>query len=42
VRFWDSHVGVPGKKSDLDVSPVERCKVYYKGEVVASPKFGPW
>jgi hypothetical protein len=33
--FWDSHVrvpGVPGEKSHLDVGPVERCRVYYKGE----------
>jgi hypothetical protein len=32
ARFWDSHTGVPGKKSHLDVGPVERCRVYYKGE----------
>jgi len=32
VRFQDSHSGVPGKKSHLDVGPVERCRVYYKGE----------
>jgi len=32
ARFWDSRVGVPGKKSHLDVGPVERCRVYYKGE----------
>jgi len=25
-------LGSPGKKSHLDVSPVERCRVYYKGE----------
>jgi hypothetical protein len=30
--FWDSHSGVPGEKSHLDVGPVERCRVYYKGE----------
>jgi hypothetical protein len=24
--------GVPGKKNYLDIGPVERCKVYYKGE----------
>jgi len=24
--------GVPGEKSHLDVGPVERCRVYYKGE----------
>ncbi len=32
VRFRDSHLGVPGEKSHLDVGPVERCRVYYKGE----------
>jgi len=32
ARFRDSHAGVPGEKSHLDVGPVERCKVYYKGE----------
>jgi hypothetical protein len=26
----------------LDVGPVERCKIYYRGKVVASPKSGPW
>ncbi len=25
-------LGSPGTKSHLDVAPVERCKVYYKGE----------
>jgi hypothetical protein len=25
-------LGSPGTKSHLDVVPVERCKVYYKGE----------
>jgi len=25
-------LGSPGTKSHLDVSPVERCRVYYKGE----------
>ncbi len=25
-------LGSPGTKSHLDVGPVERCKVYYKGE----------
>ncbi len=29
-------------KSHLHVAPVERCRVYYKGKVVVSPKFGPW
>ncbi len=33
ARFRDSRVsGVPGEKSHLDVGPVKRCKVYYKGE----------
>jgi hypothetical protein len=31
-RFRDSHVGVLGQKNHLDVGPVERCRVYYKGE----------
>jgi hypothetical protein len=26
------NVGSPGTKSHLDVAPVERCRVYYKGE----------
>jgi hypothetical protein len=30
--FRDSHAGVLGEKSHLDVGPVERSKVYYKGE----------
>jgi hypothetical protein len=32
ARFRDSHPGVPREKSHLDVGPVERCRVYYKGE----------
>jgi hypothetical protein len=32
AQFRDSHAGVPGEKSHLDVGPVERCRVYYKGE----------
>ncbi len=32
ARFRDSHEGVSGEKSHLDVGPVERCRVYYKGE----------
>jgi len=32
AQFRDSHSGVPGEKSHLDVGPVERCRVYYKGE----------
>ncbi len=30
--FWDSHSGILGEKSHLDVGPVERSRVYYKGE----------
>jgi len=32
VRFRDSHPGVPREKNHLDVGPMERCRVYYKGE----------
>jgi hypothetical protein len=32
ARFRDSHLGVLGEKSHLDVGHVERCRVYYKGE----------
>ncbi len=32
ARFRDSHSGVSGEKSHLDVGLVERSKVYYKGE----------
>jgi len=32
ARFRDSHAGVPGEKSHLDVGPVERCRVYYNGQ----------
>jgi len=32
VQFRDSHSEVLGEKSHLDVGPMERCKVYYKGE----------
>jgi hypothetical protein len=32
--------GSPGTKCHLDVSLVERHKVYYRGKVVASPKSG--
>jgi hypothetical protein len=32
----------PETKCHLDVGLVERHKVYYRGKVVASPKFGPW
>jgi hypothetical protein len=32
ARFRNSHAGVPRKKNHLDVGPMERCRVYYKGE----------
>jgi len=32
ARFRDSHSGVPGEKSHLDVSSMASHKVYYKGE----------
>jgi len=32
ARFRDSHSAVPGEKNHLDVGPMERCRVYYKGE----------
>jgi len=32
ARFRDSHARISGGKSHLDVGPVERCRVYYKGE----------
>jgi len=32
TRFQDSHSGFPGEQSHLDVGPVERCRVYCKGE----------
>ncbi len=31
-EFWDSPLGSPETKSHLDVAPMGRCKVYYKGE----------
>ncbi len=34
-------LGSPGTKSDLDVAPVERHKIYYKGEGGGFPKSGP-
>jgi len=40
--FRDFHVGVPGEKSHLDVGPVKRSRVYYKGEGGGFPKFGLW
>jgi len=51
AKLWGSKVagvpvgailGVPEEKSHLDVGPMERSRVYYKGKVVASPKSGPW
>jgi len=35
-------LGSPETKCHLDVGLVKRHRVYYKGKVVASPKFGPW
>jgi hypothetical protein len=32
ARFWDSHSGVSGEKSHLDVGSVASHRVYYKGE----------
>jgi len=32
ARFWDSHLGVPGEKSHLDVGSMASHKVYHKGE----------
>ncbi len=32
AQFWNFHSGVLGQKNHLDVGPVERCRVYYKGE----------
>jgi hypothetical protein len=29
-------------KIHLDVGPIKRREIYYRGKVVASPKFGPW
>jgi hypothetical protein len=31
-EFQDSHLGIPGKKCHLDVSLMEKHKIYYKGE----------
>jgi len=38
VGFQDSHAGVLGEKSHLDVGPMERSKVYYKGEGAGFPQ----
>jgi hypothetical protein len=32
VRILGLTLGSPGTKCHLDVAPVERCKIYYKGE----------
>jgi hypothetical protein len=31
-RFRNSQSGSPGTKNHLDVGPMKRCRVYYKGE----------
>jgi len=36
--FRDSHSRVPGEKSHSDVGPVERSRVYYKGEGSGFPQ----
>jgi len=36
--IWESQ----DKKNHLDVGPMERCKVYYKGEGGGFPKSRPW
>ncbi len=38
ARFQDSHTGVSGEKSHLDVGPVERSRVYYNGEGGSFPQ----
>jgi hypothetical protein len=40
--FRDSHAGVPREKSHLDVGPVERDRIYYKGEGAGFPKGVRW
>jgi hypothetical protein len=37
IPIWESR-----DKMSFGCAHVERCRVYYKGKVVASPKFGPW
>jgi len=37
-QFRDSNLGVPGKKSHLDVVPTERCREYYMGEGGGFPR----
>jgi hypothetical protein len=34
--------GSPKTKSHLDVAPLERCRIYYKGEGDGFPKSRPW
>jgi hypothetical protein len=34
--------GSPGTKCHLDVALMKRHKIYYRGNMVASLKFGPW
>jgi hypothetical protein len=38
LEFRDSHLGIPGPKGHLDVAPVERCTIYYKGEGSGFPQ----
>jgi len=38
ARFWDSHLGVLGKKSHLDVGSVASHRVYYKREGGSFPQ----
>jgi hypothetical protein len=37
-QFRDSNLGVPGKKSHLDVASAERCREYYMGEGGGFPR----
>jgi hypothetical protein len=37
-QFRDSNLGVPGKKSHLDVASAESCREYYKGEGGGFPR----
>jgi hypothetical protein len=37
-QFRDSNLGVPGKKSHLDVASAEHCKEYYMGEGGGFPR----
>jgi hypothetical protein len=37
-QFRDSNLGVPGKKSHLDVASMERCREYYMGEGGGFPR----